>query len=350
MYNMNEEKILQEEMNNNKNRIIIERFNKKYNELVTSFKDTLRSGKNASTEFNAIVKSINDIPDELQSTLIKRYIDTAGLAATSKSPYLYSYIPRCLNTAVTRIKQNDKVDKSIYNIILNSIESFQKRSQNTNDAEIKRGLTTLTNALRTTATQVKGLHNEGYIYDDEVISSIDFVLQESMKNNIDIEDILLGENLRSMARRVSSNGSRINKQVDHVIDNTVDTVRYEREKRKLMQVRQEVLTGRAPASKYVRTAVALIAVSTGILPPIAVAPIIVSYGRHKKLRERERVNLINELVSEMEIINEKIKDAEADNDRQKKYAYIRLRREIQRGVDQLKFGDRFNISRNPIKL
>ena len=46
----------------------------------------------------------------------------------------------------------------------------------------------------------------------------------------------------------------------------------------------------------------------------------------------------------------KIKDAEADNDRQKKYSYIRLRREIQRGIDQLKYGQRFAIDRAPMKL
>ena len=48
--------------------------------------------------------------------------------------------------------------------------------------------------------------------------------------------------------------------------------------------------------------------------------------------------------------HEKIKDAEADNDRQKKYSYIRLRREIQRGIDQLKYGQRFAIDRAPMKL
>lgn len=363
MYEEQIETANRQQNSESRNRIVFERNAKEYESLKEQFKTELQSGKNVGVLYNKMINTINDIPDDLPAEIIKRALDLAGLAAVSKAPYLYGGMSRALTSSVDRCTRTGKLDTHCVNLLQKATESCERRLGNTKDAVTRNGLQSMKTALTNATTKAKGrvtLKSESTIYgeveemteeDILVAEAVDAFLEHAASLGLFMDDEdLLQENLRSVTRQVTSTTTGVAKNVAHTVDTVGNTVRDQHHKNRLMRVRQEVMAGRAPLSRYLKLAVALVAIDTGVLPVLAIAPLVNSIMRRKRLRARERANIINELVAELEVVNEKIKDAEADNDRQKKYNYIRLRREIQRGIDQLRYGERLNIARTPIKL
>ena len=366
-YNQEEETLLQEKMTDMQTQLNIDRNTKEFNLLKDQFKEELRQGKNVSATFNKMVKTINGLPDAKPSVIIKRAIDIAGLAATSKAPYLYGQMRQGLTLAINRISSLGKLDNSVSSVIERAVISYEKRLPTIKDPEIHRGCSMLVSALKSVQGTVKtkivntptdktriANAQESYEFDDydeEILAEcIDTFLESMLDAGMDIDD-LLSENLRSVTRRMTRGVMGGTGKVTNAVDTVGNTVMDERRKRKIMEARKQVMEGRVPPSRYVREAIKWVAVGVGAVNPYLGIPMIVSgYMRRRKLSQNERLNLIDELTAEMEIINEKIKDSEADGNRQMKYNYIRLRREVQRGIDQLKYGQRFSIDRNPIRL
>ena len=133
----------------------------------------------------------------------------------------------------------------------------------------------------------------------------------------------------------------VSRQVDSIGDAVIDgSKKYD-----IPTVRKEILRGRKSVSQLIKTYIKVIAMGA-IAPPLGLVGLITHLFRSKFIRGKQRIALLQDLKTELEIVEEKIKDAEADNDRKKKYQYIRLRREIQRGIEQIRFGQRANLERN----
>lgn len=196
---------------------------------------------------------------------------------------------------------------------------------------------------------------ETVISEDEslAIKELDTFLEfaHNLGIDIDFEEELIQENMRGMVKTASGNVRRVARNVDRTIDNVGDTIVDGGKKREILKVRQEIMRGRKSFSHLFKIALATIGIASGALPNIGIPALVIYLIRHKKIKDKEKRQLLAELKSELEIVNEKIKDAEADNDRKKKYEYIRLRREIQRGIEQIRFNQKINLQRdNNIKL
>ena len=160
-----------------------------------------------------------------------------------------------------------------------------------------------------------------------------------------LDDLLLQEGIRQVLRRTGSSINRVSRNFDKKIDGVADAVIDGGKKYDIPTIRREILRGRKSVSQILHTAIRIIGLGA-ICPPLGFAGLITHMFRSKRMRMHEKQALLEELKTELAIIDEKIRDAEADNDRKKKYQYIRLRRELQRGIDQIRFGLRANLERN----
>lgn len=66
--------------------------------------------------------------------------------------------------------------------------------------------------------------------------------------------------------------------------------------------------------------------------------LVVRYALKKNVTVSERKKIIMELETELELINEKINDAQGDNNRQAKYAMMRTRSELKNALERIRYG------------
>ena len=368
MYNENMNELLTEENVTSNAKVRLAQCERNFNQAKAIFKQELKSGKNAASSYSKLVRIIDTYPEQVPQIAIRRAITTAGLAALSKSPYLYSYMDRCLKNTVNRLIRAETVNGSVNNVLNSAIVNFEKRLKESDDNEVQNGIKNILHTLRRCLQSVntfgkntnmkskdedKGISESIELTDEQIAESIDSILLEAYNIGaiyFDNDECLINENLRSATRKVVGGVSNVSNKVSRAVDTVVDTTLEQKRKNDLIKIRKEVMDGRKSISTYIKYAMALIAWDTQLIPGFSIVPIVMSIRKRKRLKQQEQINLINELRTELEIINEKIKDAEVDNDRQKKYNYMRLRREIQRAIDQIKFGQRVNINRHGIKL
>lgn len=83
-----------------------------------------------------------------------------------------------------------------------------------------------------------------------------------------------------------------------------------------------------------------------INPVIGILSGIMMWKRENKLTERERERLIVKLKNEVDIVNEKIRDAESDSDKKKKYQYMRLKQKLDATITALMRGEKADAYTN----
>lgn len=126
------------------------------------------------------------------------------------------------------------------------------------------------------------------------------------------------------------------KVVSHTIDTTSGVVTGDIKTQEMNKVRSQIVSGTKLSSLF-KLALAggtLIAINNFV----GILAVAVWVWRRNWLKQNEKEKLLHELHAEMEIVNEKIKDASGDGDKKKKYQYLRLRREIQRTIDKINYG------------
>lgn len=179
-------------------------------------------------------------------------------------------------------------------------------------------------------------------HDDQIQERMILQLNESIDELIDIileNDMTLSESkLRNATRKVAGKIERANRKSSAKIDGVADTIIDGGRQNEKKRMRQEIMDGRLKVSTVVKRAVALGTI-TAINPAIGVLTATVFLFRKGLIKKNQQTQLLAELKSELEIVEEKIKDAESENDKKKKYQYIRLRREIQRSIDKIRYHD-----------
>jgi len=93
-------------------------------------------------------------------------------------------------------------------------------------------------------------------------------------------------------------------------------------------------------------AIALFTVTKGVVAS-AVNPLVgavigaitlyAAFGRDRKLDRKTRQKVIKDLEEELVIVNEKIDDAKGDGDKQAKYQLMRVRSQLERDIERIKF-------------
>lgn len=77
-----------------------------------------------------------------------------------------------------------------------------------------------------------------------------------------------------------------------------------------------------------------------INPAIAAIGAVVMLARSKKIQAREKDRLISEIKEERMIVEEKIKDADANGDKNKKYQLMRVKNSLDRAEKRITYGVR----------
>jgi hypothetical protein len=144
---------------------------------------------------------------------------------------------------------------------------------------------------------------------------------------------------RHLARQFHSKIDRADRKSSGAIDSVADPVLDGGKKNEVKKIRQDILEGRLKVSTLFKRALSYALIHFTFGPQAAAISAIVWLTRKGWVKKRQKEEMLAELKSELEIINEKIKDAESDNDKKKKYQYIRLRREIQRNIDRIRYND-----------
>ena len=103
------------------------------------------------------------------------------------------------------------------------------------------------------------------------------------------------------------------------------------------KLRKEILTGKIKFSTILKHAVAF-GTAAYVSPVIAALGAVIWLARRHLLKKRQKDLLLKDLKTELEIIEEKIEDAKQDGDKVKKYQYIRLRNEVKRSIEKLRYG------------
>lgn len=88
-------------------------------------------------------------------------------------------------------------------------------------------------------------------------------------------------------------------------------------------------------SKMVKRAMVL-GVAWAINPAMAAIAAVTTWSLSKKGKETQRQRILRDLNNELEMVEEKIKDADANSDKNKKYELMRLRQSIQNNRDKIK--------------
>lgn len=127
-------------------------------------------------------------------------------------------------------------------------------------------------------------------------------------------------------------------QIDHKVSKIVrkvsDEVVGSRE-----EMREEIIEGKGHSLsltlKKIITGWAVFCVS-----PIAfLVAAIVRMCNHGKVKRSEKKRMLMDLESEVKIVDEKIRDAEADGDREAKYQLMRTRNVLEQGAKRIRAGD-----------
>jgi hypothetical protein len=155
---------------------------------------------------------------------------------------------------------------------------------------------------------------------------------------------LLEFSVKHAIRDVTDQVHHGEKVASRAVDSVADSFFGALKNKEIGQIREEIAKGRIKLStvfKHVMMIGGAVAVGYfggAITLFVSILGAIVWLVRRDTIKDAQRKQLLNELHSEMEIVEEKIKDSASNNDLKKKYQYIRLRREIQKTIDKINYG------------
>ena len=156
----------------------------------------------------------------------------------------------------------------------------------------------------------------------------------------------VGHAIKTAGRKISS----IDRKVSNSIDNAIDGSLAKKREKNIRDARESILKGRNKASTIIKKAISL-GTLTVINPAIGILVAIVSFVKKGLLKKKQKDVMLNELKQELEILDEKIKDADSDNDRKKKYQYMRLRNQMKKTIAVLRAGGSLkDVNTNLIEL
>lgn len=170
------------------------------------------------------------------------------------------------------------------------------------------------------------------------------------KEGFELSENIVGT-LRHHAKNIKDKTDSANNKTTKAIDDTEDMISGDKsEVKEKEEVRKQVLNGKMSLSRKIKYLIK-IGVPTFLLGPIAgLLTGVVLLARRGKMSIQERRRMIHELDAELEIIDEKIKDADSKGDLKLKYRLMRLKKEVQLTSDKLKWGINVKTDDSAIKI
>jgi len=128
---------------------------------------------------------------------------------------------------------------------------------------------------------------------------------------------------------------RITEPLDNIINNTIDDIRDVMKNDK----RDEIIgtTVRVKLVRVITKCLAVGAVGVLVHPAVAAIAVLGKLIHDKRIDQKERNKIVRDLKDEREIVETKIKDAEAKGDNENKYKLMRIRQKLDRTTARIEF-------------
>lgn len=201
---------------------------------------------------------------------------------------------------------------------------------------------------------------EDYLYNEEERKQLNTLLDEFFNEFPQEEEIIAeavkfdifseainGGSIKRAVQRAQGRKNRMVEKVSNVVDSGVDTALDGNKKEEMTSIREDIMRGRGKPSTILKRAIkcALIGGVTGNAA-IGLIVFVLSTLRRKALSEKERDKIYFEMKQELDIIDEKIKDAESDGNKKLKYQYMRLKTELKRNIHQFQTKGKLQQTQN----
>lgn len=172
-------------------------------------------------------------------------------------------------------------------------------------------------------------------------------------------DVVQENVLRNTARKVALGAEKVSRGIVHAarkahtdtkhvtavtarvpqhIDNFVSDVLNKIKKMDTDERKKRIIEGgfRVKLFKFIRNAF-LVGTAAMINPALAAIGILASVAIDKKLDYEVRKNIVREMESELEIVNEKINDAGSRGEKEKKYQLMRIKSKLEADIQRIKY-------------
>lgn len=162
-------------------------------------------------------------------------------------------------------------------------------------------------------------------------------------------ELLDEASIRDVARNVKNKVVQADKAVSNKIDSTVDYIKASAKKALLPDSREDIIKDTMPPlSKLLKQAVA-VGAAWAINPALAAITAVTAVALNRKVKREARRKVLAELREELELVEEKIKDAESKGDNKNKYQLMRLRNKLKTSIEKIKYGDNFVDGRDSVE-
>lgn len=149
------------------------------------------------------------------------------------------------------------------------------------------------------------------------------------------------------AKRVATTINKSFEPLVNLINNTVDKIKEQDKKERT----DRIITGqfRFKLKNVIKKGVGAIVtfhvtkgvVASAINPVagavVAAITLYAAFGKDRKLDKKTRQTVLKDLEEELVIVNEKIDDAKGDGDKQAKYQLMRVRSQLERDIERIKY-------------
>lgn len=174
-----------------------------------------------------------------------------------------------------------------------------------------------------------------YIYESAVRNPDEDIPMELIEFYFIVEgcETLLSEKATNkVARTIQQTDKKVSGAVDRNVEQTIGTLK----KAISSQDREDLIKGALPkASRIIKTALLTGAVWM-VNPVIAVIGALTSLALSSKIKDSEKTKILGELKQELEICEEKIKDADSRGDNKKKYQLMRIRNKLNTDIERIR--------------
>lgn len=189
------------------------------------------------------------------------------------------------------------------------------------------------------------------VEDDDESSLIEGFLHEAYILGVDFNDPLneftnnIAPTIRHHTRKIQGKYHRLKRGIKRGVDSVGDTVVDGGKKYEIMETRKDILRGRKSFSSLVKIAVGVCMATASFKAALFGFPLIMTYLIRKRgINNKEKRKILAELKREKVVIQEKIRDADRDDNRKAKYNLMRLDKEMDRCIEQIRYRQPINLS------
>lgn len=178
-----------------------------------------------------------------------------------------------------------------------------------------------------------------------IMETKDIILESDGRKSIGRKVALKGEeiskgvvktvrNAQYAGKHTAVVAKRIPAHIENLINNTINKIK-EMDKN---ERRNRIVEGsfRLKLMKIIRNAI-IAGVGWYIKPALTAIGILVGYAVDKKSDKKVRNQILHELQTELNIVNEKIDDARSGSDKQKKYQLMRIKNKLETDIERIRY-------------